>query len=60
MNVVDIAEMFTDWGDELGEDKRIVLAFRILPKEISAEVFSYLDRDRQQQIVEAISDKELG
>lgn len=60
MNVVDVAEMFTEWAEEDDDEKQIVLAFRILPKEMSADVFSYLESDLQQKIVEAISDKELG
>ena len=34
--------------------------FRILPKDIAADVFSYLDHDVQQTIVEGISDRELA
>ena len=60
MNVVDVAEMFTEWAEDGGDEKQIVIAFRILPKEMSADVFSYLDSDIQQKIVETISDKELG
>jgi len=57
MNAVDIAEFITG---EMEEDPRIVVFFRLLPKEIAADVFSYLDHDVQQKIVEGISDRELA
>lgn len=54
MNVVDIAEFL-----EENEPERMMLIFRILPKDISADVFSYLDSDYQTHIVNAATDKEL-
>lgn len=56
MNVVDVAEFF----EEMADDPRIVIIFRLLPKDMSAEVFSYLDHDLQRKIVESISDRELA
>ena len=41
------------------EDEELVLVFRVLPKDIAAEVFSYLDKDSQQHIVESITDREV-
>lgn len=38
----------------------MAIAFRILPKDISADVFSYLDPDRQSHIVGTITDNELS
>jgi len=55
MNPADIAEFI----EELGGDSRCVIVFRLLRKEQAAEVFSYLEHDLQQQIVTAITDKEL-
>lgn len=55
LNVVDVAEFISD----MEEDHRPVILFRLLPKEMAAEVFAYLDRDLQQKIVEKISDREL-
>ena len=55
INLVDLA----DFIGEMHEDKRTVILFRILPKEIAAEVFSYLGKDLKQKIVEIISDNEL-
>ena len=56
LNEVDMAEMLNDAEN----DPRALLIFRLLPKETAADVFSYLDHDRQQSIVEGITDKELS
>lgn len=51
----DIAELLEDL-----EIKESLLIFRLLPKEIAAEVFSYFDIERQSQISSLVSDKELA
>lgn len=56
MNVVDIAEYL----GEIEDDPRALILFRLLPKEMAADVFSYLDHDNQQRIVEGITDRELA
>lgn len=58
LNEVDIAEVLEEVIDELDIDKAVVL-FRSFPKDISAEVFSYLPPDDQVRIIEAITDKEI-
>lgn len=54
LNVVDIAQLL----DELEEEKTLIV-FRLLPKEISVEVFSYMSTEQQQYIIESITDKEI-
>lgn len=55
MNEVDIAEFM----DELEEDQ-LAVVFRLLPKELAAEVFTYLeDSEDQEKLIGALSDKEL-
>ena len=55
MNEVDIAEFL----DELDVEQEI-LVFRLLPKELAAEVFTYLeDSEDQEKLIGALSDKEL-
>jgi magnesium transporter len=54
MNAVDIADIFTDESKE-----RIVQIFRLLPKNMAAEVFAYVDPSEQQIIIEALSDNEV-
>ncbi|GHU09642.1 magnesium transporter MgtE [Spirochaetia bacterium] len=55
MNVVDIAGIFDDVGKE-----KVLQIFRLLPKNIAAEVFAYIDPDEQQLIIEALSDNEVS
>ena len=54
-NPADIAVLF----EEL-EDDNLVRVFRLLPKELAAEVFTYMEPDLQQSIVEVITDRELS
>ena len=54
-NPVDVAEGL----EELDADQAIKL-FRMLPKDNAAEVFAYLSRDMQQDIVNAIKDHEIS
>ncbi|MCL2373804.1 MAG: magnesium transporter [Treponema sp.] len=55
MNTADIAEIF----EALDKEKSIQM-FRILPKAIATDVFTYMNSDRQQTIVEALTDTEIG
>lgn len=57
-NEADIAEMLEEVGDELGIEKTVAL-FRMLPKDVSVETFSYLDSEEQTAIIQAINDKEI-
>ena len=56
----DIAEFIMALDDDLDEEKLAVKVFRILPKDISADVFAYLDPDSQMLIVRSITDSEIG
>ena len=54
MQPADIAEIFDE-----AKDKEIPVLFRILPKELAAEVFVEFDSDKQEILVNAFSDNEL-
>ena len=54
MEPADIAPAF----EELSEKQRAVL-FRLLPKEVAAEVFVELDSDLQEHLISGFSDHEL-
>ncbi|MBQ3135379.1 MAG: magnesium transporter [Oscillospiraceae bacterium] len=55
MNEVDIASFL----DEL-EPEQLIVVFRLLPRELAAEVFAYMeDIDSQQRLVSSLSDREL-
>lgn len=53
LNEVDIAEYL-----ETLENERVLMVFRLLPKDISAEVFSYMDNDQRTRVLEALGDQE--
>ena len=55
LNEVDIAEYL----QTLAPDK-VLLVFRLLPKDISADVFSYMDDDQREKLMESISDEEIS
>ncbi len=55
MNVVDIALLF-----EEVDSHKILVVFRILPKEIASGVFTHMSNELQQYIIESITDKEIG
>ncbi|KEH86834.1 magnesium transporter [Clostridium novyi] len=54
MNVVDIAELMEELDNE-----KLLIVFRILPKEIASDVFSYVSNELQQYIIESITDHEI-
>ncbi len=55
LNVVDIAEYMAT----LETDKMLRL-YRLLPKDISADVFAYMDDEQRKKLIESIGDKEVG
>lgn len=54
MNPADIALIL-----EEVPSRELPVIFRILPKELAAEVFTYMESDMQQLLIEAFSDAEL-
>ena len=59
-NEADIAEMFEEMLEDPGILESTVVIYRLLPKDISVEVFSYLPSDDQLKIVDGITDAELS
>lgn len=55
MNEVDIATFI----EELDSEKTVVV-FRMLPKELASDVFACLEVDKQEHIINSITDYELG
>ncbi len=53
LNEVDIAEYLGTLDNE-----RVLMVFRLLPKNISADVFSYMDSDQRARLMEALGDDE--
>ena len=54
MEAADIALIMEDLGPE-----RMPLVFRLLPKELAAEVFVELDSDEQELLIQGFSNTEL-
>lgn len=54
LNAIDIAEVL----EEIDITVALML-FRMLPKDIAVDVFSYFPRDKQKEIINSITDKEL-
>ena len=55
MNPVDIADFFSKLSI-----KQVPAVFKLLRKDISADVFAELDSDMQEKIIEALTDKEIS
>ena len=51
-NPIDIAEVFEDFPKE-----KYLIIFKLLPKDFSSEVFSYLSPEKQQEVIENITDE---
>ncbi len=58
-NEVDIAEILEEILEEV-DAERTVIVFRMLPKDVAVEVFSYLPADDQKSIINVITDKEIN
>lgn len=56
MHVQDIADLL----EQIDNPKDLIKVFKVLPKDVGAEVFSYVSSDVQEALVVALSDKELG
>ncbi len=54
MNAFDIAVIFEDM-----HDSKLPLLFRMLPKELAADVFVEMDEDTQEFLIKGFSDNEL-
>lgn len=57
-NYADIGEILEEVLEEVGINETIII-FRLLPKDISVEVFSYLPTDDQVRIINGITDTEI-
>jgi len=55
LNIADIADCMDELSDE--EELRV---FRILPKDLAADVFAYLELENQQMIITSLTEKEAG
>lgn len=54
MNEADLAEILEEF-----DDHDTLLIFRMLPKDLSIEVFTYMTPSQQRHLINAVTDKEL-
>ena len=55
MNETDIADFLA-----MVPEQKLVIVFRMLPKELAADAFAYLDIDEQEIIINLITDREIA
>lgn len=59
-NPADLAALFVElFGQDFEEKSEFIILFRLLPKDIAAEVFAYMDGDMRRHLIEMFTDKEL-
>lgn len=59
-NAADLAVLFQElFGEDFEEQKEFVILFRLLPKDLAAETFVYMDSDMQEFLINAFTDVEL-
>lgn len=60
MNEADIAELFQVINEEAEIQRHdFIMLFRLLGKDVAADVFSYMDSDSQYLLINSFTDKEL-
>lgn len=55
MNAADIADLLDE-----AKTEQALLIFRLLPKEMAADAFTYMDSENKHKLLEALTDKELS
>ncbi len=59
-NAADLAIVFEElFGDKFEEHREFLILYRLLPKDLSAEVFTFMNTDMQTYLISAFSDAEL-
>lgn len=56
LQVADIAEFLNEVTDNL----KLITIFKLLPKDLGAEVFSYIDSNIQEELIKALTDSEIA
>ncbi len=56
LNNVDIATLL----EEVDDKKSMLVLFRLLPKDIEIDVFSYMSNDMQQYIIQSVTHEEMA
>lgn len=59
INPADAALLFEEMFEGNYDEKEFVLCFRLLPKDLAADTFAYMNPEMQKNLISTFSDKEL-
>lgn len=59
LHPADASAIFEDLFEEMTDEKDLLILFRLLPKDLAAETFSFMNSDMQEQLMNLFSDKEM-
>ncbi len=59
MNPADAASFIEEMFEERAEEKELIILFRLMPKDLAADCFAFLDSDTQQLLISYFTDLEL-
>ncbi len=59
LRAADAAVILEDMFEELDDKKDILILFRLLPKDLAAETFTFFNSDTQLELISGFSDREL-
>ena len=55
----DAAQLLEEMFEEMKDKKDILILFRLMPKDLAAEVFSFCETETQAELISGFSDREL-
>lgn len=59
MHPADAAAIFEDLFDEMEDKKNLLVLFRLLPKDLAADTFAFMNSDMQEHLMNLFTDKEI-
>ena len=59
LHPADAASLFEVWFDEEDDKKNLLILFRLLPKDLAAETFAFMNIDMQTHLMNMFTDKEI-
>lgn len=59
MNPADAASFIEEMFEERSEEKELIILFRLMPKDLAADCFAFLESDTQQLLISFFTDSEL-
>ena len=59
MNPADAASFMEEMFEERSEEKELIILFRLMPKDLAADCFAFLESNTQQLLISYFTDSEL-